>query len=170
MWQTEMVRFRSAPYVFMSPEMHMCTGLLIKAGNLGCRGHLRYPTRSVQVVSSPQQMHSARLAGDALTALSGSTQLPIKLQNTRSLFCSSLVYLHEATQNHMQAFTVIISHIILVIKTRSTACLRAPLLPFPIFPLSAPLTACLSPTLFGLTCCVIKFQNSEQRQPLSLMH
>lgn len=53
---------------------------------------------------------------------------------THSLSHSSFVYLCGATQNHMQAFTVSVSHIILVIKSRSTAYLRAPLLPFPLSP------------------------------------
>lgn len=74
-------------------------------------------SRCTQVSGGDQD----RLVRDATATLAGSTEIAIKLQNTHSPSHSSLVYLHKETQNHMQAFTVNISHIILVIQSRSRA-------------------------------------------------
>lgn len=81
------------------------------------REDLKHPVRPIGAVSSPQWVHQAGLWYHGClcwfhTAPRGKAHTP---------YSTPLIYMCKATQNHMQACTVSVNHIILVIKSRSTA-------------------------------------------------
>lgn len=118
MLQTAVARFRAAPRAGISFDMNTQMGLPVKK-NFSRPWEKTWSTPWGLSGQSAAHSGCTRLVRGAMVAVWNQKRQPRGKAHTP--YPTPLIYLCKATQNHMQAFTVSVSHIILVIKSRSTA-------------------------------------------------